>query len=72
MKFTVRMKTPDALDEAIANALELELIGRAVEHEELAELRETMESVADKWFLYGEMVDLEIDTNAGTCKVVEW
>lgn len=65
MKFTVRMKTPDALCEAIEAAMD-------INDDNHLQLGEHMEDVANKWFLYGELVNLEIDTEAGTCTVLEW
>jgi len=74
MKLRVVMKCPDALDFAIENALEDE-IGGASESEELDDLfyseKKKIESLVKKWFRYGEVVTLIIDTEEKTCIVEE-
>lgn len=59
MKITVSMKCPDALDQAINEATSTT--------QEEAEIK----NLCDKWFKWGEYVTLEIDTEAGTCIVLE-
>ncbi len=74
MKFTVTMKHPDALHDAIAQAVEskVALLGLAKDEAvRVAELRaEKVRDVCGKWFHYGELVSIEIDTDAGTATVV--
>jgi ABC-type amino acid transport substrate-binding protein len=59
MKITVSMKCPDALDQAINDATDT--------MQEWAEIKK----LCEKWFKWGEYVTLEIDTDAGTCIVLE-
>lgn len=60
MKFTVSMKNPDALDYAIGDA--------AAGDEKLVK---TLKKLCEKWFTYGEYLDVEIDTEAKTCTVLK-
>lgn len=75
MKFTVSMKDPDTLHEAIADAVNTELAGSWLDYDEqglLADSRkEKINKLCSKWFRYGEYLDVEIDTEAGTCTVKE-
>jgi hypothetical protein len=60
MKLRVMMKNPDALEKAVKAAA-----GKShVEQEKLYKL-------ASRWFLWGEILCVEIDTEAETCTVVE-
>lgn len=74
MKFTVYLKDPDTLQDAINDAVKEELL-RVLEDDEereaVAEIRKqnTSEACAT-WFQYGECVTLEIDTKAMTCVVL--
>lgn len=73
MIFQVTMKTPDALENAIYEAAEGEVMGPSdsPEHDEkYQEVVKQATEAASKWFQYGELVKLEIDTTAGTCKVI--
>lgn len=56
--FRVSMKSPDALDFAIENDITIE---------DKVSVRE----LCEKWFRFGEYVELEVDTEAETCKVLE-
>ena len=58
MKFRVTMKTPIA--DALEDTIREEEIGGAV-----------LEMCKEKWFEYGEYLTVEIDTEKGTCVVVE-
>lgn len=64
MKFTVCMKTPDALSYAIESAADEQ------DCEDFNIDQEEVEKLCRKWFKDGETVWLEIDTNAMTCEVV--
>lgn len=68
MKFTVVMKTPDVLDRAVKDAL----LGAnpSLGNHELKDEAFALKEVCEEWFRYGEMVTLEIDTEARTCRVV--
>ena len=74
MKFKVYMKDTDVLHEGIEEALDEELKASGLpddEQEALRELRyEKASDVASKWFRYGEYLTVEIDTEAGTIRVV--
>lgn len=69
MKIRVTMKTADALDDAIHEAV------RNISFDDPPELRvarkEQACALAGKWFRYGESVTLEIDTTKRTCVVME-
>ena len=52
------MKSPDALDYAMEDI---------EDEDDKAEF----ESLCQRWFEYGEYVMLEVDTEQGTCKVLE-
>jgi len=80
MKLTVCMKTPDAVEYAVKDAVEREFTdvdptGRYDDPEELEwEKRQREEELTEqlsKWFSYGECVNIEIDTEAGTATVVK-
>ena len=68
MKIKVTMKNPDALDYAIAIAIDglgdLSLGEREEKHDELYEQ-------LSKWFKYGEYLTVEIDTEADTATVMK-
>lgn len=73
MKLKVKMKDPDTLSDAIDDALESELsfIVDDDEREAVAEVRrEKISTLCNKWFEYGEYLEVEIDTDAKTCTVV--
>ncbi len=74
MKFTVTMKDPDTLHDAIADAVSeavSPLSNDADEREAIAEVRrEKINELCSQWFEYGEYLTVEIDTDAGTCVVV--
>jgi len=57
MKFTVTMKCPDAVYDAL---------------EELpVDCRSEAKYMTEKWFEYGEYLTVEIDTDTSTIKVLE-
>lgn len=76
MKFKVMMKNPDALDEAIDEAVEASLDNTPVsedEREMLAESRrDEIRTLCGKWFEYGEYLRVEVDTVAETCTIVTY
>lgn len=71
MKIRVIMKTPDALNDAIERAVEDEMPAGDSEDLEGEFVTRTMAArkIAEKWFSYGELVTLVIDTEANTCTV---
>lgn len=76
MKFVVSMKDPDTLSDAISEAVKEEVAkieGLADDEREGVEddRREKVQKLCGKWFEYGEYLRVEIDTDAGTCTVVE-
>jgi len=75
MIFTVTMKDPDTLHDAIVDAVREEVSAMNLDKEEtemLVESRhEKISDVCQKWFKYGEYLCVEIDTDAGTATVVE-
>jgi hypothetical protein len=76
MKFTVTMKDPDALYESAKDAAEayaqsIEGLGDD-EREALRELRlEKLTDFASEYMRYGEYIDVEFDTEAGTATVLK-
>ena len=66
------MKTPDALKDAIRDAVGDELRSDCHDERQIAEIKveEALEQCS-KWFKYGELVSLEIDLDENTCKVKE-
>lgn len=76
MKFTVTMKDPDKLHDAIADAVtaDLDKISGldAEDREALFETRrEAVSKITSKWFQYGEYLTVEIDTEAKTATVIK-
>lgn len=76
-KFQVTMKDPDKLHDACQEAVKAELEGiegiDSAEKEALLDARYEKLSAycCSKWFEWGEYLTVEIDTEAGTCTVVE-
>lgn len=76
MKFTITMKDPDTLYDAVLDAVRADLGSIAglskAEQELLVEERSaTVRKICQQWFEYGEYITVEIDTEAKTCTVVE-
>jgi hypothetical protein len=76
MKFQVTMKDPDAPFDAIDEALVEEvdkIVGLDTDerHAVIEERGEKVRDLCEKWFRYGELLTVEIDTDAQTCTVVE-
>ena len=75
MKFRVTMKEPDCLYEPVYDAVNetvKDMTGDAEEREAVAEMRaEKVRELCSKWFRHGEYLEVEIDTDAKTCTVVE-
>ena len=74
MKFRVTMKTPDALDQAVQEAvLAVPMSGdnsTDIYCQQVDRMIE-VEHICEKWFECGEYLTVEIDTDAQTCTVVE-
>ena len=60
MKFQVTLKCPDALEQSFADVV-------ACDSPEWNVVRKQCE----KWFKYGELLTVEIDTEADTCTVLK-
>lgn len=75
MKFRVILKDPDALSDAIKDAVKADLLTILEDEEEreaITEIREqNTNELCRQWFKYGELLMVEIDTKAGTCLVVK-
>ena len=74
MRFSVTLKDPDSLDDAIDSAVWAELAkidGLDDEDRELLRDRRHKDAreVADLWFSYGEYLTVEIDTDERTVSV---
>lgn len=75
MKFTVSMKDPDTLSDAIADAVREDLAkidGLTIDDREalFETRRDAAGEVAAKWFEWGEYLRVEIDTDAKTITVL--
>lgn len=73
MKIRITFKTPDAVDEAIEEAVGNTLPVGIPEDEQkaIADLRvEKVKAASRKWFEWGECATVEWDTDANTCTVV--
>ncbi len=75
MKFQVTMKDPDALDDAIREAAQESVANLTLDLDEREAVEERRrEKAAEqcrKWFQHGEYLRVEVDTDAGTCTVIE-
>jgi len=74
MKIHVTMKNPDALTDAVKEAVEGIGLDGATEEDVKESRKEHIESalsVCGRWFYHGEYLTVEIDTVAQTCKVIE-
>lgn len=74
MKFRVQLKDPDVLQDAIQEAVERDVQAMGLSGDEaelLVEARvEKISSACSKFWEYGEYLEVEHDTDAGTCVVV--
>lgn len=75
-KFQVMMKSPDAVGDAYTEAAKAEVAkieGIDEEERELLfdERYSKIKEACSKWFEYDEYLQVEVDTDAGTCTVVE-
>jgi len=82
MKFRVTMKTPDALDEAIQEIIQSDMVNELddgsdaneilanLDDDELERRIDEVKDACEKWFENGEYLTVEIDTEAQTCVVV--
>lgn len=66
MKIRIHMKTPDAVEDAVAEAVKS---GASGGEDSLADFDEQMEKLS-KWIKYGEYIAVEFDTDAMTAAVV--
>ena len=66
MEVTIFMKSPDALDHAIDDALE-----GITDEDVRVEKEEEIRVACNEWMKYGECVELIIDTETKTCEVVK-
>jgi len=74
MKFQVTMKNPDALMDSITEAVK-DLSIDGIEDDEIEDFKETQieeaKSICAKWFKWGEYLTVEVDTEDGTCVVLQ-
>jgi hypothetical protein len=72
MKIRIGFKTPDAVEEAVRDAVESEMskddIGPDVDP---ADLKYEATAACDKFVKWGECVTIEIDTETGKAEVLE-
>jgi hypothetical protein len=79
MKFKVQLKDPDVLHDAIRDAVTKHVAEKAAamdlddeERQNLVDRRcDRIAEMAGRWFKWGEYLTVEIDTEAGTCTVLE-
>lgn len=69
MKIRVSMKTPDALHEAIKEAIDRSGVAKN-DYDMCQLIEDRIIKIAKRWFSYNESVELEIDTEAETCTVL--
>jgi uncharacterized protein YggE len=75
MKFTVTMKDPDTLHDAIDEAVtedvaKMEGLDEDERQAVIDARKEKVQELCNKWFEYGEYLRVEIDTEAKTCTVL--
>ncbi len=75
MKFTVTFKDPDGPADCIADAVKESLADIGLTGDEMEAIIEKRQEKLTEWcfgnfFEYGEYVEIEIDTDAGTARVV--
>jgi hypothetical protein len=76
MKFTVTMKDPDTLHDAIEEAVKENMKEmKEIDDEEKSLIvdkrKAEVNEICDKWFEYDEYLSVEIDTELKTCTVIE-
>lgn len=77
MKIQISVKTPGAVEYAINDAVESEDLNRdcdgkePMDEDERYEFEEGIKEACSKWFRYGELATIEIDTDTGETKVLE-
>lgn len=75
MKFRVTMKDTDGVGDAIRDAARRSITGMELSEDERDYLeesrREKIGEQLQKWFEYGEYLEIDIDLDAGTATVVE-
>ncbi len=75
MKFRVQMKDPDVLHDAVDEAVLREVEATPLNDVEKAlvaeDRRESVLRLCGRWFAHHEYLTVEIDTDAGTCTVVQ-
>ena len=73
MKIRVTMKSPDALSDAIGDAVERMRYIAGNSNDEDFDSRDARDELYDecsKWFTYGEYLTVEIDTETGEAVVI--
>lgn len=73
MKFKVMMQDPGCVYDAAIDAVKRSLRGMPSDDAEVLKkvrIKKALE-VASKWFDHGDYLTVEIDTDAGTCVVME-
>lgn len=70
----VTLKDPDSLYDAVSEFIEDEFANSTLDEDEQEELqdlrRDKYNTVASKWFRYGEYLDIEINLTEGTARVL--
>lgn len=70
MKFTVTMKSPDALNYAMDDLRTILIEDGVSDEDDREDLIEQARDFANRWMRWGEYIDVEFDTEEGTAKVV--
>lgn len=75
MKYRITMKDPDGVCDSLREAAEDAPQLKGLDPEDVDTVRDAIErrmrDGLSRWFEYGEYLEVEIDTAAGTCVVVE-
>jgi hypothetical protein len=72
MKIRMGFKTPDAMDDAIKEAVDAEMEKLKPDQQDVDadDLAYEAKLTCSRWVKWGEYITVEVDTDKGTCEVV--